>query len=492
MALPASSPVSPLAIKLDGVSVQFEGRQVLQEVNLEVNRGEFVAIIGPSGGGKSTLLRVVAGLLKPKGQVWVQGQSAMVFQDYRLLPWRTVAQNVALPRELSGKGQEALAVLKQVGMEKYAHLYPHQLSGGMKARIAIARALAQDAEVLLMDEPFAALDALVRERFNLELKKLHDKTEKTILFVTHSIREAVYLADRVVVLRNGRIETVLDSRQEGRITAFTDGLEAELRERVGVADSTYVAPPAKPLRPPWELLGTVGLALLFFLAWAIMSARVPVFVPSPAVVLQAMQQDAAYLLSSAGATLQLTLLGVLGSLLVGAPIGYAMGRIRALERLLAPFIAALQAVPTIVVAPLLVIWFGFGLFPKLATAMLISVFPIMVSTMVGVREVDRQFREVFRTMGASGWGILSKLEWPGALPVLLGGLRLTVSLALIGAVVSEFVFGGPGLGYIAYTERTNLRYAQAFAAVGITAFLGIALYGVVGLIEQYVLRYRRR
>jgi len=198
------------------------------------------------------------------------------------------------------------------------------------------------------------------------------------------------------------------------------------------------------------------------------------------------------LLQSAWATLEVAFLGIAGSLLLGLPLGYAMGRSRALERLFSPFIVALQAVPTIIIAPLLVIWFGYGLSSKTITVILISIFPVLVSTMVGVREVDRVYREVFQTMGASAWGVFSKLEFPGALPVVLGGLRLTVSLALIGAVVAEFVFGGAGLGYLANSERLNFRYANAFAAVGVTVVLGIALYGLVAWLESYVLRYRRR
>lgn len=127
------------------------------------------------------------------------------------------------------------------------------------------------------------------------------------------------------------------------------------------------------------------------------------------------------LAQSALATLQVAALGVLWSLLIGTPIGYLMGRWRTMERLLSPFIVALQAIPTVIVAPLLVIWFGFSLEAKLITTTLISIFPVMVSTMVGVREVDRIYREVFQTMGAGPWGVFAKLEVPGALPVVLGG-----------------------------------------------------------------------
>ncbi|RDI96100.1 ABC transporter permease subunit [Meiothermus sp. QL-1] len=487
-AAPPTTPAAP-AIRLSGITVAFEGREVLKGVDLEVRKGEFVAIIGPSGGGKSTLLRVVAGLQKAQaGTVEVLGRPAMVFQDYRLLPWRNVEQNIRLPIELTGRGR----IETHLGMKPYLRLYPHQLSGGMKARVAIARALAQEAEVLLMDEPFAALDALVRERFNLELKRLHERTGKTILFVTHSIREAVYLADRVVVLTGGRIDAVLETRGEGRLTAFTDGVEALLRERLGVADSTFIEPPPPPLRPPWEVVGVLGLTGLFFLLWSLLSARIPLFMPSPFQVFRALLDNTPLLLQATLATLEAVFLGIFFALLLGLPLGYWMGRSRPLERLLSPFIVALQAVPTVIIAPLLIIWFGYGLVPKVITVALVSVFPVLVSTMVGVREVDRVYREVFQTMGATAWGVFAKLEVPGALPVVLGGLRLTVSLALIGAVVAEFVFGGAGLGYLANTERLNFRYANAFAAVLVTVGLGILLYALVAGLEGYVLRYRRR
>ena len=484
----------PTAIRLAGVCVTFQDNAVLRDVDLEVERGEFVALIGPSGGGKSTLLRVIAGLLKAgKGEVEVRGDSAVVFQDYRLLPWRTVRRNASLPRDLTGRGEDADAVLKQVGMLEHAARYPHQLSGGMQARVAIARALAQDAEVLLMDEPFAALDALVRERFNLELKRLHEKTQKTVLFVTHSIREAVYMADRVVVLKDGRIETVLDARAEGRITAYEAGLEADLRSRLGVADSTELREQRTRARAPWELLGTAALLVLFLAGWSALSSRVsPLFLPSPLQVGQALLDNAAVLTGHTLVTLRVTLLGVLVALGIGVPLGYLMGRSKPLERLLSPFIVALQAVPTVIIAPLLVLWLGYGLPAKLTVTSLISVFPVLVSTVVGVREVGRVYREVFRTIGATAWGNFTRLELPGALPVVLGGLRLTVTLALIGTVVGEFVFGGPGLGAFANSERLNFRVANAVAAVGVNVAVGLLLYGAVGLLEKWALRYRRR
>jgi NitT/TauT family transport system ATP-binding protein len=478
------------AIDLAGVNVNFDGRAVLNDINLRVARGEFIAVIGPSGGGKSTLLRVIAGLLNSSGSVSVageehRGRAAVVFQDYRLLPWRTARQNVALPRELTGRGaSDPDAVLKQVGMLEYATLYPHQLSGGMRARVAIARALAQDAEVILFDEPFAALDALVRERFNLEMKRLHNKTGKTIIFITHSIREAVYLADRVVVLREGRIETILDTHGEGRLSAFTDGLEAELRSRLGMPDSTFIEPPVKPLRFPWEALGVLLIVSALLIGWTILSTRVPLALP-------------ALLAAGTLETLRIASLGLLVALALGLPLGYAFAKSKTLERLLSPFVVALQAVPTVVVAPLLVVLLGYGTGSRLLITTLISIFPLLISTMVGVREVDRVYREVFTTIGSNFWGMFSKLELPGALPVILSGLRSTVSLTLIGTVVSEFVLGPEsglpgGLGYIVFSSRTNFQYPTAYAAVTLLVVIGVTLYGLITMLERVVLRYRKR
>lgn len=226
----------------------------LQDINLTIAPGEFVALIGPSGCGKSTLLRLAGDLLQPShGAITVNGKSAraarleqaygMVFQTPVLLAWRTVLNNVMLPMALRGlsrrdqqhRARELLTLMELDGFEQH---YPWQLSGGMQQRVAIARALAIHPRLLLMDEPFAALDELTRERLNLELHRLWQQTQTTILFVTHSIAEAVFLATRVVVMsaRPGEIlhstpvdlplPRTLATREQPRFFA----LETEVRE----------------------------------------------------------------------------------------------------------------------------------------------------------------------------------------------------------------------------------------------------------------------
>jgi NitT/TauT family transport system ATP-binding protein len=222
------------AVEVVGVSRVFPRRKgedviALDDVDLTVAEGEFVSLIGPSGCGKSTLLRIIADLDAPtSGSLSVFGKSspqARVDQDYGiafqqagLLPWRTVADNIGLPLEIHGAGkrerrQRVEDLLDMVGLDDFARSYPDELSGGMQQRVAIARALAESPRLLLMDEPFGALDEITRERMQTELVRICAETGAAVVFVTHSIPEAVFLSDRVAVMtpRPGRIVEIVDS-----------------------------------------------------------------------------------------------------------------------------------------------------------------------------------------------------------------------------------------------------------------------------------------
>ncbi len=225
------APSGPV-VELADVSRTFDGSagrvEALRSIDLRIERGEFVSLIGPSGCGKSTLLRIVGDLIAPtSGRVTVNGKPAerarldrdygMVFQAPVLFDWRTVQKNVELPLEILGRPPEARRakaseMLRLVELEDFADHHPWQLSGGMQQRVAIARALALDPAILLMDEPFGALDEMTRERMNFELLKIWVRTGTTVIFVTHSIPEAVYLSTRVVVMsaRPGRITDVVE------------------------------------------------------------------------------------------------------------------------------------------------------------------------------------------------------------------------------------------------------------------------------------------
>jgi len=218
--------MAPL-ISLRQVGKSFrEGQiQALDDVSFDVAPGEFVSLVGPSGCGKTTLLRLIIGLITPdQGEVLVNGRPpapsstlAMVFQSARLLPWRTVLGNIEFVLALRGlsrraRTERALALLGVVGLREFADAYPHELSGGMQQRVGLARALAVEPEVLLMDEPFAALDAMTRETLRTGLLQMWTQRKMAVVFVTHDIDEAILLSQRVIVMRPrpGRIDEIVD------------------------------------------------------------------------------------------------------------------------------------------------------------------------------------------------------------------------------------------------------------------------------------------
>jgi NitT/TauT family transport system ATP-binding protein len=214
------------SFRVAGAGDSFRVLPVLRAVSFDVFETEIVSLIGESGSGKTTMLRIIQGLIKADaGEISVGGTAicgpghdrGIVFQQANLLPWRTAQSNIEFGLELKGIGPDerrtrAQELLQLIGLTEFAHQYPHQLSGGMQQRVGVARALAIDPEILLMDEPFSALDAQTRELLQYELLRIHVQTKKTILFVTHDLDEAVYLSDRVIVMgtRPGHIKAVID------------------------------------------------------------------------------------------------------------------------------------------------------------------------------------------------------------------------------------------------------------------------------------------
>jgi NitT/TauT family transport system ATP-binding protein len=242
-----------VAVSIDGVSKTYgSGRDrllALDRIDIEVQRGEFACIVGASGCGKSTLLSIIAGLDKPTaGSITLnEGRPALMFQEPALLPWLTVADNVDLPLKLQGvdkqqRRERVQELLQLVHLDGFMRKRPHELSGGMRQRVALARALAQTTRVLLMDEPFAALDAITRDVLHEDLSRIHQSTGITIVFVTHNVREAVRLGDRVVMLSShpGRVVAEWDVDIDGPrriespdVASLSVIITERLREEIG-------------------------------------------------------------------------------------------------------------------------------------------------------------------------------------------------------------------------------------------------------------------
>jgi len=270
------------SMTLDGVTFAYDGAQAaLTEASLHIEAGEFVALVGPSGSGKSTILNLVAGLLKPThGRVLESGREVsgpgpdrtVVFQDAALFPWLTLRHNVEFPLKMQNvdakrRAEESERLLRLVHLWRFRDHHPHELSGGMRQRGAIARALASDPAVLLMDEPFAALDAQTREILHGEVERIWAATRKTVLFVTHNVREAVRLEDRVVLMgtRPGRIleEVVIDlprprGASDEQVAMFAKDVGRRIAREVEKvakeeADDAWVAPGARAVDPRRDL-----------------------------------------------------------------------------------------------------------------------------------------------------------------------------------------------------------------------------------------------
>ncbi len=263
----ATSPLPILDIR--GLCKQFSAGgstvNALANVDLVVHKGEFVCLIGASGCGKSTLLRIIAGFEQPSsGSVAMYGapitrpgaDRGVVFQDYALFPWLTVADNISFGPRQRGLSREharaaAAPYMEMVGLSAHAQRFPAQLSGGMKQRVAIARVLANDADMLLMDEPFGALDALTRERLQIDLLEIWQRTGLTVIFVTHSVEEAVLMSDRVVVMSvsPGRIasDTPLPLRRPRDVSAIDFN---EVRRSLTLKLTSHVAPRAVAVPAP--------------------------------------------------------------------------------------------------------------------------------------------------------------------------------------------------------------------------------------------------
>ncbi len=289
LSVPAESKTS-IKIQARDVRMDFaieddKGRRqqisALQDFNLDIREGEFFTILGPSGCGKSTFLNVLAGLAhKTSGSITIDGRPAeginlhqgVVFQGYALFPWRTVLQNIEMGLEIRKvpkreRKETAEHFLDLVGLSGFANRYPHELSGGMRQRVAIARALAYSPDLLLMDEPFAALDAQTREILQAELLRIWEAHKKTIVFITHSLDEAIYLSDRIAVMthRPGRIKSILDVplarprpaeiRHSSQFVQLREQAWDVLRDEVAFATGHHQRPlaPVVPTAPDFQL-----------------------------------------------------------------------------------------------------------------------------------------------------------------------------------------------------------------------------------------------
>ena len=508
-------------VSLRGVEKRFgTGITALEPIDLDIGRGEFVSLLGPSGCGKTTLLRIIAGLSEPSAGVRrltlasadrgraARGRIGFVFQDPTLMPWSTVLGNVLLPLRLSGRvgaaeRERAAAELRAVGLAGFERAYPRQLSGGMRMRVAIARALVTDPDLLLFDEPFAALDEITRMALNDDLLRLWEGRRATVVFVTHSVFELVYLFDPD--RGHDRAARADRRRSRGRIAAAARAVVAhrrrlrrDLRRGVGSSEPRDGGGRAAMRRRGrfWRVAAplAVGAAMLALWQAIVHLENVPPYIlPGPVAIARALWTDGPSLLVSLLVTLRITLAALAAAAILGGAIALLFSLSRVLALSLFPYAVILQVTPIVAIAPLIIIWVQQPFLALLVCAWIVAFFPIVSNTTIGLDSADRNLLALFRLYGATPAQTLRYLKLPTALPYFLAGLRISGGLALIGAVVAEFVAGTggaeTGLAFRILEAGYRLAIPRLFAALFLLSMTGIAIYLVIDSLSRLILRH---
>ncbi len=512
-----------------------ESITVLSDLDMRVGRGEFFTIVGASGSGKTTMLKLIAGIVHPTdGTVLIGGEPVQrlrrdtgnVFQKPILLPWRNVLQNILLPVEIirgdttQVERDRAAELVAMMGLRGAEGLYPGQLSGGMQQRVSIARALILDPDILLLDEPFGSLDSITRERLNLLLLELWRKTGKTVVFVTHSISEAVLLSTKIAILSKaaGKIAKIMDidPAEKGRgkeifSSEYISKAVVDIRRQVKsiwakelngeiVEPTVYEKQPRgllKGLKKRYEyLLIPAGIAFVL-LIWSMIArfSGLPEYIlPLPGTVfgrfLSALRDGLIHsnMLVTAFESLSGFFIGSISAFI----LGYALAKSKTVERIMSPYIVAMQAIPIVALAPLLIIWFGFGINTKILIAALIIFFPILINSIVGIRSADSEIMELLTSLDAGPFKTLFKFELPSALPIIFGGLKLGITYSVIGAVVGEFMGASRGLGALVNMARASFDTALVFVAIILLGVLGILFFLIMSLLEYLLIGRRQR
>ena len=497
----------PIKIRARGVGMTFRGdgreTKVLEAIDLDVHEGELVCVLGPSGCGKSTFLNIVAGFLEASsGTVTIDDQPVrgpdarriFVFQERGVFPWLTVAGNIAFGLSRLPEAQRAERVaryVKMVGLGGFEDAYPAELSGGMKQRVEVARALAVDPDVLYLDEPFGALDSITRLDMRRELLRIWEAEKKTILFVTHDIDESVQLADRIVVMGargSGGVRAIVDvdiphprDLSSPRYLAIRDGI----LQAIGLAHGVLPMRDVTPSRHRIESIALPALtavAIVCIWSLAVKLSGTKIF-PSPRAVLLGIAE-----LHRKGVLFAYTrdsLFRVAGGYLLGVglgvPLGFFLGLNQAAARAINPLLQVMRPISPLAWIPIAIVLFGIGNEAALFLVFLAAFFPIVLASASALAAVPPIYLRAGRNFGLSPGALFVRVLLPAALPQILIGLRIALGVSWLVVVAAEMIAVDSGLGYLIIDARNaGKRYDLVVA--------GILLIGLVGLVLDLSIR----
>jgi NitT/TauT family transport system ATP-binding protein len=504
-------------IEARGLGFSFNRKTVIDSLSFTVCAGQFITFLGPSGCGKTTLLNLIAGIYKPvTGDLEVRtSRISFVFQNDALLSWRTTLGNVLLPFEVAGRRVDdelrarALEVLDDLGLAGCEDYFPSQLSGGMKKRVELARALVTEPELLILDEPFSSLDIITREKLNILLRATHRRTRCTVVMVTHSVEEACFLSDRIVVFSSLPAQ-VIDEQELGKngdeppdqyiLSPAEREVASGIRKHARVLWAAMPEPVSRSRRQMdeerdaeaaegrgrllrrfygWMLLPLELVALYFILVF--LKVRIPIpdyILPHPWEILQRFGTTLAdgSIFPDLGMTVYESLVGFAIAFVVTLALGYAIARSRLLSRLLMPYLIASNTIPSIALAPFLVLWFGFGATPRIITSIIVIFFPMLVTNISAVGLAEKRVAQLLAFFRPPRLQRFAYFELPAALPMIASGVKVSITLSVIGAVVGEFVSGNRGLGSLVSIAKANFDVPLMFVGLVWLVILGLVYY----------------
>ncbi|MFI5265914.1 MAG: ATP-binding cassette domain-containing protein [Chloroflexota bacterium] len=558
-------------IRYESVGKAFwtHGKQVvaLDGVSLTVQRNEFTSVVGPSGCGKTTLLRLCSGLepttsgltlYRGTPVAGINSDVGYITQDSNLYPWMTVRENVEFPLELRDippdeRRARSEAYIRMVGLQGFEEHYPYQLSGGMQKRASIIRTMIYDPEVILMDEPFGALDAQTRMVLQGDLLHIWSQRQKTILFITHDLTEAIALSDNVVVMsaRPGTIKRVFEvplSRprdvfqihsQPGFAETYSQiweyfQPEVEHSQVGGVSAQRVELPPplaslsrnghsapadGRPHPSPLPVLRgrrerrergsmstlqinvarlVTGLAILGL--WqGLAEAKIlnPLLFSTPVKVIGRLATflggEVVYsrtIYNHLSVTLEEMAVGYAVGAVLGMAVGFALARSRPLSRIFEPYILAIYSVPKIALAPLFVLTLGIGITSKWGVVTMEVFFLVFFNTFSGVRNINEEFVQLALVMGARKAQVTRRIILPASLPFIMTGLKMGIPFAMIGAIIGEFIASNQGLGWLILYMASNFDASGLFAAILILVAVVWLLGQLLALVEARTLRWQ--
>jgi len=545
-------------VRLENLSFSYslsgKSLPVLSDLSVDFEKGSITAIVGKSGSGKTSLLRLIAGLSSPSAGRLSIGDEAggrirekttVIFQDYGLLPWANVQANAELGLRARGasvgeRRSRVDPILAELGLQPFARLYPARLSGGMRQRVAVSRALASDSDLLLLDEPFSSLDALTRESLQETLLETQRRHGTTVILVTHSIEEAAYLADTVYILEGKNPSTLSARFNTGRRAApesggepatstraarLATGTESARDEKASYRESQEYFSNVAALRQLFESLqrreeahslrmadenittmprsrtagftakiGRIILAGLFVTTlWALLALilKKP-FLPSPIEAASRFGQKIAD--GTLFVHIWASLRRIFIALALAGPAAWALGlfagRVKAADSLVSPLVYLLHPLPKVAFLPILMLFFGLGDASKVALMGLVIFGQLFVGGRDSAKAIPSTLIDTVLSLGVKGGGLLRWAILPATLPSLLSSLRISLGTSIAVLFLSETFASMDGLGWYIMDSWSRVDYPDMYAAIIALSLVGLALYLALDAIEAAALTWR--